>query len=105
MVPRGVAESADGTGAMASVERGVPMSPAVREAILPGLNPTEQATVQYVNLLKDQVGDYPAPAPLGSTEFDQRLFRPIADELAFERTTPSEAAQRLVDEGKATIRS
>lgn len=92
-------------GKILGVERGVPMSPAVREAVLPGLNPTEQATVQYVNLLKDQVGDYPAPAPLGSTEFDQRLFRPIADELAFERTTPAEAAQRLVDEGKATIRS
>ncbi|KQV16310.1 sugar ABC transporter substrate-binding protein [Rhizobium sp. Root1203] len=92
-------------GKILGVERGVPMSPAVREAILPNLNPTEQATVQYVNLLKDQVGDYPAPAPLGSTEFDQRLFRPIADELAFEQTTPAEAAARLVQEGKATIRS
>ena len=92
-------------GKILGVERGVPMSPAVRQAILPNLNPTEQAAVKYVDLLKDQVGDYPAPAPLGSTEFDQRLFRPIADELAFERTTPAEAAQRLVEEGKATIRS
>ncbi|MGO4351451.1 ABC transporter substrate-binding protein [Rhizobium sp. RAF36] len=92
-------------GKILGVERGVPMSPAVRQAILPNLNPTEQAAVRYVDLLKDQVGDYPAPAPLGSTEFDQRLFRPIADELAFERTTPAEAAQRLVEEGKATIRS
>jgi multiple sugar transport system substrate-binding protein len=92
-------------GKILGVERGVPMSPAVREAIAPNLNPTEQATVQYVNLLKDQVGDYPAPAPLGSTEFDQRVLRPLCDELAFERTTPAEAAQRLVHEGGATIRS
>jgi multiple sugar transport system substrate-binding protein len=42
---------------------------------------------------------------IGRTEFDQRLFRPIADELAFEQTTPAEAAARLVQEGKATIRS
>jgi multiple sugar transport system substrate-binding protein len=42
---------------------------------------------------------------LGSTEFDQRVFRPIADELAFEQTTPADAAARLVQEGKATIRS
>jgi multiple sugar transport system substrate-binding protein len=92
-------------GKILGVERGVPMSPTVREAILPNLNPTEQATVKYVNLLKEQVGDYPAPAPLGSTEFDQNLFRRLADELAFEKTTPAEAATRLVNEGKAMIRS
>ncbi|MBB3542372.1 MULTISPECIES: ABC transporter substrate-binding protein [unclassified Rhizobium] len=91
-------------GKILGVERGVPMSPVVREAILPNLNPTEQATVKYINLLKDQVGEYPAPAPLGSTQFDQRVFRPIADELAFERTTPAEAAARLLEEGKATIK-
>ncbi|SCW40895.1 multiple sugar transport system substrate-binding protein [Rhizobium mongolense subsp. loessense] len=92
-------------GRILGVERGVPMSATVREAILPNLNPTEQDTVKYVNLLKDQVGDYPAPAPLGATEFDQRVLRPLADELAFERTTPADAAARLVEQGKATIRS
>ncbi|QPB19710.1 ABC transporter substrate-binding protein [Rhizobium sp. 007] len=92
-------------GKILGVERGVPMSATVREAILPNLNPTEQDTVKYVNLLKDQVGDYPAPAPLGATEFDQRVLRPLADELAFERTTPADAAARLVEQGKATIRS
>ncbi|MBB4274907.1 ABC transporter substrate-binding protein [Rhizobium mongolense] len=92
-------------GKILGVERGVPMSATVREAILPNLNPTEQDTVKYVNLLKDQVGDYPAPAPLGATEFDQRILRPLADELAFERTTPADAAARLVEQGKATIRS
>ena len=34
----------------------------LREAILPQLNPTEQETIKYVNLLKDQVGEYPPPA-------------------------------------------
>ncbi|ULJ71483.1 ABC transporter substrate-binding protein [Rhizobium gallicum] len=92
-------------GKILGVERGVPMSATVREAILPNLNPTEQDTVKYVNLLKGQVGDYPAPAPLGATEFDQRVLRPLADELAFERTTPADAAARLVEQGKATIRS
>ncbi|APO65758.1 sugar ABC transporter substrate-binding protein [Rhizobium gallicum] len=92
-------------GKILGVERGVPMSATVREAILPNLNPTEQDTVKYVDLLKDQVGDYPAPAPLGATEFDQRVLRPLADELAFERTTPADAAARLVEQGKATIRS
>ncbi|KQV84379.1 ABC transporter substrate-binding protein [Rhizobium sp. Root1220] len=91
-------------GKILGVERGVPMSPTVREALLPQLNPTEQATIKYINLLKDQVGAYPAPVPMGATQFDQRVLRPLADELAFERTTVAEAAARLVEEGKATIK-
>ncbi|MCA1404204.1 carbohydrate ABC transporter substrate-binding protein [Ensifer sp. IC3342] len=92
-------------GKILGVERGVPMSPKVREAILPQLNPTEAETVKYINALKDQVGSYPPPAPLGATEFDHRVFRPIADELAFERISVADAATRLVEEGKATVRA
>ena len=91
-------------GKILGVERGVPMSPTVREAILPQLNPTEQETVKYVNLLKDQVGEYPPPVPMGATQFDQRVLRPICDELAFERISPADAATRLIEEGKATIK-
>lgn len=92
-------------GKVLGVERGVPMSPAVRKAILPSLNPTETETVNYINALADQVGSYPSPAPLGSTEFDQRVLRPIADELAFERISVADAATRLVSEGKSTIKA
>ncbi|MCA1444178.1 carbohydrate ABC transporter substrate-binding protein [Ensifer sp. IC4062] len=92
-------------GKILGVERGVPMSPKVREAILPLLNPTEAETVEYINALKDQVGSYPPPAPLGATEFDHRVFRPIADELAFDRISVADAAERLVSEGKSTIRA
>ena len=91
-------------GKILGVERGVPMSPTVREAILPQLNPTEQETVKYVNLLKDQVGDYPPPAPMGSTQFDQRVLRPICDELAFDRISVADAATRIIEEGKATLK-
>ncbi|MBP2233939.1 multiple sugar transport system substrate-binding protein [Sinorhizobium kostiense] len=92
-------------GKILGVERGVPLSPKVREAILPSLNSTEAETVKYINALKDQVGSYPAPAPLGSTEFDQRVLRPIADQLAFERISVAEAAEQLVTQGKATVRA
>ena len=91
-------------GKILGVERGVPMSPAVRAAILPTLNPVEQRTVQYVELLKDQVGTYPVPAPLGSTEFDQNVARPIADQLAFGKITVAEAAQKLVEGGKEKLK-
>lgn len=91
-------------GKILGVERGVPMSPAVRAAILPTLNPVEQQTVGYVELLKDQVGTYPAPAPLGSGEFDQNVMRSVADQLAFGKITVAEAAQKLVEEGAAKLK-
>jgi multiple sugar transport system substrate-binding protein len=76
----------------------------VRAAILPTLNPVEQETVKYVELLKDQVGTYPAPAPLGSQEFDQNVMRPVADQLAFGKITVAEAAQKLVEEGALKLK-
>jgi multiple sugar transport system substrate-binding protein len=33
------------------------------------------------------------------------VLRPIADELAFERISIEDAATRLVEEGKATVRA
>ncbi|WP_341487305.1 ABC transporter substrate-binding protein [Pararhizobium sp. A13] len=92
-------------GKLLGVERGVPMSPAVREAILPTLNPTERATIDYINGLKDQVGSYPPPAPIGSTEFDISILRPITDELAFDTISVADAAARLVSEGRNTIKA
>ncbi|MFK0164768.1 ABC transporter substrate-binding protein [Rhizobium sp. NPDC090279] len=91
-------------GKILGVERGVPMSPVVRAAILPTLNPVEQQTVQYIELLKDQVGTYPVPAPLGSGEFDQNVARPVADQLAFGKITVAEAAKRLVEEGATKLK-
>lgn len=92
-------------GKILGVERGVPMSPKVRAAILPDLTPTEQATVKYVDLLKDQVGEYPAPAPLGATEYDINIIRPTADKLAFGRISVAGAAQELVDGAKSTLKA
>ncbi|NTG47487.1 carbohydrate ABC transporter substrate-binding protein [Agrobacterium rhizogenes] len=91
-------------GKILGVERGVPMSPTVRAAILPTLNPVEQQTVKYIELLKDQVGTYPVPAPLGSQEFDQNVMRPVADQLAFGKITVAEAAQKLVEEGATKLK-
>ena len=91
-------------GKILGVERGVPMSPTVRAAILPTLNPVEQQTVKYIELLKDQVGIYPVPAPLGSQEFDQNVMRPVADQLAFGKITVAEAAQKLVEEGATKLK-
>jgi multiple sugar transport system substrate-binding protein len=90
-------------GKILGVERGVPMSAKVREAILPGLDETARATVDYVELLADKVDVYPAPAPIGANEFDRNVIRPCADGLTFGQLTIAEAAQKLVDDGTAVL--
>jgi multiple sugar transport system substrate-binding protein len=91
-------------GKILGVERGVPMSPKVREAILPSLNEVERATVDYVNLLADKVSDYPPPVPIGAVEFDNNVMRKVADQVAFGQMSINDAAQRLLEDGNAVLR-
>ena len=90
-------------GEVLGVERGVPMSPKIRTAILPNLNETEQASVNYVNMLADKVIAYPPPAPKGANEFDRAVMRMVTDQLAFGRISIAEASQKLVDEGNRVL--
>ena len=90
-------------GKILGVERGVPLSPAVRDAILPTLNESEQATVKYVSSLAGKVVPYPPPAPKGANEFDRAVMRPVTDQLAFGKLTIAEAARHLVDDGNRVL--
>ena len=80
------------------VERGVPPSLKMREVILPTLSAAEKATVDYVDALAERVIPPPPPAPRGGNEFNQRIMRTAADEVAFGRMTPSQAGKRLISD-------
>ncbi|MCW4116004.1 ABC transporter substrate-binding protein [Aurantimonas sp. MSK8Z-1] len=90
-------------GKILGVERGVPLSLPVREAILPGLNETEKKTIAYIDFLADKVVAYPPPAPIGANEFDRNVMRVVADQLAFGQIDVKTAAQNLVDRGKEVL--
>ena len=91
-------------GKMLGVERGVPMSPKVREAVLPNLNEIERATVDYVTLLADKVSDYPPPGPVGAVEFDNNVMRKVADQVAFGQISIDGGAQKMFEDGNAVLR-
>jgi multiple sugar transport system substrate-binding protein len=90
-------------GKILGVERGVPLSPAIRQLVLPDLDPTERATVDYVNFIADKVGPQPVPRPKGSGQFDIQVMRPTADLVAFGKLSPKEAAKKLVDDGNEVL--
>lgn len=64
----------------------------MRDAIVPTLNETERASVDYVTFLADKVGAYQAPPPIGSSEFGDHLGL-TTDQLAFGQLSIAEAAQ------------
>ncbi|WP_202964564.1 ABC transporter substrate-binding protein [Inquilinus limosus] len=90
-------------GRILGVERGVPPSRKVREAILPTLNETERASVEYVNALAGKVGAYQAPPPIGSQEFGDHLGI-TTDRLAFGQLSIADAAKQLVEQGNVLLR-
>jgi multiple sugar transport system substrate-binding protein len=84
------------------VERGVPMSPATRELILPTLTPVERATVEYVNFIADKLGPYPVPPPKGSQQFG-RVLKRVADTVAFGTASITDGAAQLVADARGIL--
>ncbi|EJK87925.1 ABC transporter substrate-binding protein [Rhizobium sp. AP16] len=84
------------------VERGVPMSPALRASILPTLRPVERATVEYIDAIADKVGPYPPPPPKGSQQFGQ-LMKRAADAVAFNSASISDSAATLMKDAHSIL--
>jgi multiple sugar transport system substrate-binding protein len=92
-------------GKILSVERGVPVNLKIRQAIAPQLSDVERATVTYIDSIAGLVSPYPPPAPVGFSEFDSRVMRLVADELAFGRLNVADAANKLIADGNRAIRA
>jgi multiple sugar transport system substrate-binding protein len=90
-------------GRILGVERGVPPSLAIRHLIEPTLTEPERATIDYVTMLANKVGAYPPAPPKGAHEFDQRILRGIADEVAFGRLSIAQAGKQLVSDTNDTM--
>ncbi|UUP16659.1 ABC transporter substrate-binding protein [Nitratireductor thuwali] len=88
--------------AVLDVERGVPESAAVREALKPHLDETGRAAVEYIGGLGDLAGPLPPPPPLGAGEIDKMLIR-VSEEVAFEQHTPQSGAEAFVEEAKSIL--
>lgn len=84
---------------LSGVERGVPVLPSMRAAVMPVLNESERMTVDYLNALEGKTAPYML-WPAGSAEFDKRVLRPTAQAVAFGKLSTADGAKRLVDEGR-----
>jgi multiple sugar transport system substrate-binding protein len=83
------------------VERGVPESAPVREALLNTLDELGQAQIEYVEGLGDLAGPLPPPPPAGAGEIAFALKR-ISEEVGF-GTSPEQGGETLVSEATAIL--
>jgi multiple sugar transport system substrate-binding protein len=90
-------------GKILQVERGIPCSAAVRDAITPLLDDQNKISLNFVSSLGDLLGPLPASPPNAAGEIDQSLLDVLADEVAFGARTPEDAGQYFVDEATAIL--
>jgi len=92
-------------GRILGVERGAPINLAVQKVVMPMLEAVEQKAVDYLNRIEGRVGSYPPPFPLGSSEFEERSFRPIADKVAFGQLSPAKAGEQLLADAARMLKT
>lgn len=90
-------------GKILGVERGVPLNLDVRAEIAPTLDDVQTRSADYVEGIKDIVGSFPAQVPVGASELEARVYRTVADQVAFGQMTPIEAGEALVAQANAIL--
>lgn len=85
------------------LDRGVPASPAIRDAIAADLNPNARKVVDLISSITPLVGALPPAPPRGAGEINEVQIR-ISQEAAFEAVTPEQAGANLVDEATAILK-
>lgn len=85
------------------IERGVTADASIRERITPGLTPTEQKIISYLNMVNTWVGALPPPPPANAGEID-RALRPAWEAVAFGQTSPKDGATAWYDDAARILK-
>jgi multiple sugar transport system substrate-binding protein len=85
------------------VERGIPCSAGVREAISPALSAQDQIALNFVANLGDLLGPLPPSPPAAAGEIDISLLRTLSQEVAFGARSPEDAGPYFVSEATAIL--
>ncbi len=90
-------------GQILGVERGIPCSAAIRDAVAPTLNESNQIALNFVATLGDLVGPLPPTPPAAAGEIDISLLRTLSQEVAFGARSPQDAGDYFVTEAAAIL--
>jgi multiple sugar transport system substrate-binding protein len=85
-------------------DRGVAPNSDVRAAIATKLTPADTKVVTFIDQIKNELGEAPAPPPKGAGAI-QEIVKRYTSEVLFNRLSPDEAGKKAVDEMKSAISS
>jgi len=88
--------------AVLGVERGVPPTAAMREAIIPSLDERSQMVVRFIADLGEIAGDVPPSPPAAAGEIEVAL-KTKSQEVAFGAQSPADAGPAFYDEVASTL--
>lgn len=88
--------------AVLGLERGIPASSEVREALAPSFTPAEKLSVDYFSAVQGKVGDLPPPPPKGAGEVND-AFERWGTEVLLGNVSPDDAAQSHIDEAASIL--
>lgn len=90
-------------GLILGVERGIPCSAGVRDALAPTLSEQDQVALNFVANLGDLLGPLPASPPNAAGEIDVSLLRTLSQEVAFGGRSAEDAGRFFVEEANAIL--
>ncbi|HEY9012152.1 MAG TPA: ABC transporter substrate-binding protein [Devosia sp.] len=90
-------------GKVLGVERGIPCSAHVRDAVAPTLDQQSQIALNFVANLGDLLGPLPPPPPAAAGEIDASLLRVLSQEVGFGARTPEDAGKYFISEATAIL--
>ncbi|WP_129669109.1 ABC transporter substrate-binding protein [Phytoactinopolyspora endophytica] len=91
-------------GEILLAERAVPPNSEVRETITPQLSDSDAHAVEYIEDIADEIGEAPAPPPVGAADV-QQVFQRYASEILFEQMSPEEGAEAFANELSSNLTS
>jgi multiple sugar transport system substrate-binding protein len=85
------------------LERGIPLSAAVRESLIPQLNEPELLSIEYFDAIQDHVGPLPPPQPNGAGEVEA-AFQRIGSNVILGQTSIEDGAGEFVEMAERIIK-
>ncbi|WP_277552658.1 ABC transporter substrate-binding protein [Kocuria oceani] len=89
-------------GLLNLADRGLPANQSVREAVLPELDEADTMAAEFIEEVQPELGDPLPIPPLGFSSLQEILYRYELD-VAFDRASPQEAAERMISEMESAI--
>jgi multiple sugar transport system substrate-binding protein len=87
-------------------ERGVPISPAIQEAIKPLLTPAQVETQNYVSYVEKNASPLPPPDPAVQTNLANNVYLPqLVDPVLLKQTPPESAVAQYRKDASALLAS